>query len=77
MPIQWTSDPKSVELEATISRGIRALGDGIHVSVRGNHVTVSGTADDYETKRDIYQIVKGMSGGREVTNNVRVARMAD
>ena len=77
MTIQWTSDPKDVELESMISRAIRNLGVGIHISVRGSHVTVSGTADDFETKRDIMAIVKDMSGMREVTNNIRVARVAD
>jgi len=77
MAIQWKSNPKDVELEAVISRAIRERGSGIHVSVKGNHITVSGMADDFETKREIVEVVKDFSGGREVTSNIRVVPMAD
>ncbi|HUO58230.1 MAG TPA: BON domain-containing protein [bacterium] len=73
----FVSDPKDVELEATISRSIRGMAEHLHVSVRGGHVTVSGTADDYETKRDIMSAVKEVPGVHEVTNNIRVARVAE
>lgn len=73
----YISDPKDVELEATINRAIREMGVGIHVSVKGGHVTVSGTADDYETKRDIIAAVRSVPGVHEITNNIRVAPVAD
>lgn len=73
----YISDPKDVELEASVSRAVRELGLGIHVSVRGGHVTVSGIVDDFETKRDVMSAVRGVVGGRPITNNVRVARVAD
>ena len=73
----YISDPKDVELEATISRAVRELGVGIHVIVKGGHVTVSGIVDDFETKRDILSVVRGVAGGHTITNNVRVARVAD
>ncbi len=71
------SDPKDVELEATISRAVRSLGGGIHVTVHGGHVSLSGVVDDFETKRDISTLVHGMGGVRNITNNIRVARVAD
>lgn len=71
------SNPKDVELEATITRAIRSMGEHIHVSVSGGHVTLSGTADDYSTKRDIVGFIRNVSGVHEVTNNIRVAPIAD
>jgi osmotically-inducible protein OsmY len=77
MDPQPPSDPKDVELEQTIIREIRELGAHMHVSVRGGHATVSGTADDFETKREIMSVVQGIPGVHQVTNNIRVARVAD
>lgn len=74
MENQKVSDPKDVELEATISRSIRSMGNGIHVSVHGGHVSLSGMVDDYSTKRGIMSMVRGYSGVHEVTNNIRVVR---
>ncbi len=71
------SDPKDVELEAAISRAVRSMGIGIHVSARGGHVTLSGVVDDFETKRGISSMVHGVGGVREIVNNIRVARVAD
>ncbi len=73
----YISDPKDVELEAAISREVRSLGMGIHVSVKAGHVTLSGAVDDFETKRGILEVVRGVAGGHPITNNVRVARVAD
>lgn len=72
MENQKVSDPKDVELEATISRSIRSMGNGIHVSVHGGHASLSGMVDDYDTKRSIMSTVRGFSGVHEVTNNIRV-----
>jgi len=69
----FVSDPKDVELEATISRTVRNIGEHIHVSSRGGHVTLSGTVDDFSTKRDIVAAARNVSGVHEVTNNIRVA----
>jgi osmotically-inducible protein OsmY len=66
------SDPKDVELEASIQRAIRQLGTGIHVKVWGGHVTLSGHVDDFGTKREIASIVRRMPTIRRVTNNLRV-----
>lgn len=77
MDHQMPSDPKDVELEQAIIREIRELGEHMHVSARGGHVTVTGTADDFETKREILSIVQSTPGVHQVTNNVRVARVAD
>jgi osmotically-inducible protein OsmY len=73
----YVSDPKDVELEAALSREVRELGLGIRVSVRGGHITISGTVDDFETKRDIMSVVRGVASGHPITNNIRVARVAD
>jgi len=73
----WVSDPKDVELEASISRIVRSMGVGIHVSVKGGHVTISGVVDDFATKREILNAVRDVAGGHEVTNYVKVARVAD
>ena len=73
----YISDPKDVELEAAISREVRGMGLGIHVSVKGGHISLSGTVDDFATKRDVMEVVRGVAGGRPITNNIRVARVAD
>lgn len=77
MANQYISDPKDVELEEAVSRAVRAMGFHIHVSAKGGHVTVSGTADDFESKRDILGAVRSVSGVRDVTNNIRVAPIGD
>jgi osmotically-inducible protein OsmY len=71
------SDPKDVELEAAISRAIRNLGEGIHVSAHGGHVTLTGVVDDFETKREISSVVHGVGGVHDIVNSIRVARVAD
>jgi len=71
------SDPKDVELEATISRAVRKMGMGIHVSVKSGHAFLSGAVDDFATKRAISSAARGTSGIHEVTNNIRVAGIAD
>lgn len=72
----FVSDPKDVELEEAVSRAVREMGFHIHVSARGGHVTVSGTADDFESKRDIIAAVRSISGVHDVTNNIRVVPIA-
>ena len=73
----YISDPKDVELEAAISRAVRSMGIGIHVSVRGGHVSLGGVVDDFETKRDVSSVVHSAAAGHPVINNIRVARVAD
>lgn len=73
----YISDPKDVELEAAVSRAVRNLGVGVHVSVKGGHITVSGIVDDFETKRDVMAVVRDVAGGHAISNNLRVARVAD
>jgi osmotically-inducible protein OsmY len=70
---QRISDPKDVELEAAIHRAIRHMGHGIHVTVRGGHVSLSGLVEDFSTKRDIASVVRSISGAREVTNTLRIS----
>ena len=73
----YISDPKDVELEATISRAVRGMGLGIHVSVKGGHVSLGGVVDDFETKRDVSSVVHSVAAGHPIMNNIRVARTAD
>jgi osmotically-inducible protein OsmY len=73
----YLSNPKDVEVEAAISRAVRNLGVGIHVTVKSGHVSLSGIVDDFETKRDIMSVVRDVAGGYSITNNIRVARVAD
>ena len=73
----YVSDPKDVELEATISRAVRGMGLGIHVSVKAGHVSLGGVVDDFETKRDISSVVHNVAGGHPIINYIRVARTAD
>lgn len=71
------SDPKDVELESLIVRRIREMGEDIHVSVKGGHVTLTGAVDEFAVKRDLEEAVKEIGGVLSITNNVRVARIAD
>lgn len=71
------SDPKDVEMESLITRRVREMGDEIHVSVKGGHVTLNGVVDEFSVKRDIDGIVKEIGGVQKITNNIRVARIAD
>ncbi len=73
MTQESASDPKDVELEALIYRQIRHMGSHIHVQVKDGHVTLSGTAEDFEDKRDIYGVVKAIGGVGVVTNQIVAA----
>lgn len=66
------SDPKDVAREAAIQRKIRGLGTGMRVRVKGRTATVSGTVEDYDTKRKVYSIVQDSPGIEKVANHVRV-----
>lgn len=66
-------DPKDVELANEISRHLENLDIGeFHVSVKGGHVTVSGTVDDFADKRRVTSEIHGFGGIHGITNNVRV-----
>ena len=77
MANETPSDPQDVELENMIVRRVRDMGADIHVHVKGGHVTLSGIADNYQSKRDIVAVIRDIGGVREVTNNLRVAPIAD
>lgn len=69
----YESDPRDVELEHEISQHLHNLGvERYHVSVHGGHVTVSGFVDDFGTKREASDMIHGLGGVHEVTNNIRV-----
>lgn len=66
-------DNKDVELESSITRKVRSMGgDHIHVTVKSGKVTLSGLADDYETKRSIIHTIQSMPGVFKLINNVKV-----
>lgn len=71
------SDPKDVELEAVIISRIRQMGEHMHAEVKDGVVHLSGTANEFETKREIMTLVQGIGGVHEVVNNIRVARGSD
>jgi osmotically-inducible protein OsmY len=70
-------DPKVVELEASISRQIGGMGTHLHVRVKDGSVTLSGSAEDFEEKRRIDTVVKGLAGGHKVVNEIRVISTED
>ena len=68
------SDPRDVELEHEVSQHLHNLGvERYHVSVHGGHVTVSGMVDDFGDKREVTDMIRGLGGVHEVTNNIRVS----
>lgn len=70
---QNSVDNKDVELESGITRKVRSMGgDHIHVTVKSGKVTLSGMADDYETKRAIVHSIQSMPGVFKLVNNVKV-----
>jgi hypothetical protein len=71
------SNPKDVELEALIIGRIRQMGEHLQAQVKSGVVHLSGTANEYETKREIMTLVQGIGGVHEVVNNIRVARVSD
>jgi osmotically-inducible protein OsmY len=69
----YASDPRDVELEHEVGQHLHNIGvERYHVSVRGGHVTVSGTVDDFSTKREVTQRIQSLGGITQVTNNIRV-----
>ena len=73
MPNEAHSDPKDVELESLIYRRVSQMGLNIHVRVKAGQVSLSGTADDYETRRNIEMAVKEVGGVQKVINQIIVA----
>ena len=64
---------RDVELETAITRKIRGMGgDHIHVTVKSGKVSLSGMADDFETKRAIVHYVQSMPGVFKVSNQIKV-----
>jgi osmotically-inducible protein OsmY len=77
MAVESPSDPQEVQLEALIQSRIRQMGTDIHVIVNGGQVTLTGTADDFKTKREIDVLVKGIGGVEDVINKLVVASITD
>ncbi len=71
------SNPKDVELEALIISRIRQMGEHMHAEIKGGVVHLSGTVNEFETKREIMTLVQGIGGVHEVSNNIRVVRVSD
>jgi len=70
------ADPDDVELESLIYRQIRDLG-GLHVKVKNDVVTLSGTTDNFDDKRKIDAEVRNLVGTRRLIDEVRVIEAAD
>lgn len=66
-------DPKDVELANKIGRHLSHLNIGeFHVSVKGGHLTVTGTVEDFADKRRVTSEIHGFGGIHEITNLVQV-----
>ena len=66
-------DPKDIEKANEISRHLHNLDIGnLHVSVKGGHVTVSGTVENFADKRRINSEIQGFGGVHEIINLVKV-----
>jgi len=77
MTNELSSNPKDVELESIIISRIRQMGEHMHAQSKDGVVHLSGTVNEFETKREIMTMVQGIGGVREVSNNIRVARVSD
>lgn len=77
MTNETNSNPGEVQLEALIQSRIRQMGTSLHVLVKEGVVTLTGTADDFKTKREIDTLVKGIGGVREVINKIVAASVTD
>ncbi len=77
MTTELHSDPKDVELEGIIISRIRQMGEHMHAQIKDGVVHLSGTVNEFETKRSIMTLVQGIGGVHEVSNNIRVARVSD
>ena len=73
MTTESPTDPQEVQLEALIHSRIRQMGTDIHVLVKDGLVTLTGSADDYKTKREIDVLVRGIGGVRDLVNKLVVA----
>ena len=65
------ADPNDVELESLIYRQIQEMGD-LHVVVKNDVVTLSGTTTNYDDKRKIDAEVKNLVGMYRLIDEVRV-----
>ncbi len=77
MASELHSNPNDVELESLILNRIRQMGEHMHAQVKDGVVHLSGTANEFETKREIMTLVQGIGGVHEVVNNIRVTRVSD
>jgi osmotically-inducible protein OsmY len=66
------SDPQDVELESHISREIGGMGHHLHVQVKNGRVTLTGSTEDFQNKRQIDALVKQLAGEHQVSNQIRV-----
>jgi hypothetical protein len=70
---EGTADIKDVELETSIIRRVRSMGgDHVHVTVKAGKVTLTGMADDFESKRDIVHYVQSLPGVFKLVNMIKV-----
>jgi len=74
---EFHPNPEEVQLEAVIINRIRQMGEHMHAEVKEGVVHLSGTTNEFETKRAVTTLVQGMGGVREVINNIRVTEVRD
>lgn len=63
---------KELALEVLLKHQLRGMGEHLHVAVKNETVTLSGTVVDFIEKRDIETLVKEFAGHRKVSNHIRV-----
>ena len=71
------SNPKDVELEATVSLAIHDLATNVHVSAEEGHVILSGRVGDFAAKREIDNIVQGVAGVKNLSNGMQITPIVD
>ncbi len=63
---------KELALEVLLAHQLRGLGEHLHVAIKNDTVTLSGSAVNFTEKRDIETLVKEFAGHRKVSNHIRV-----
>jgi osmotically-inducible protein OsmY len=77
MVFEADSDPRDVEMETLIHERIQGRGRHLRVQVKDGVVTLSGSAQDYEEKREIETAVKMIGNVHRVINEILVVSIED
>ena len=72
MEFQPYSNPKDFELETIVRERLGGMGHHLHVSVKEGVVTLTGSAEGYQEKREIETEVKMIAGVHHLVDEIRV-----